>query len=268
MAKDILYPEELRMKNIDLLVRYEEMHKRGKAAWFDDGEIERELILSVGEPWEGRKVLEIGCGEGDLCRMIACHKPSLIVGVDYSAEAIKTANMKYPPEDSIGAPTIFICDSYRKISDTQDIVVMQGVLEHLDDPFNELKWMIDHFKPKTVITSSPGFINPRGIVWMTLYMLGAVMSKTDLHHINPWDMEKFCHANGYELTSISCDKDWSFGQKMILDLKQRIPLALRDGAIPYSEKSLESFLDWLEKAGELMRCGESSGATICYRIDT
>jgi hypothetical protein len=75
-------------------------------------------------------------------------------------------------------------------------LVMQGVLEHLDDPFGELQWMIEHFKPKTVITSSPCFLNPRGIVWKTLDMLGAVMSKTDLHHLNPWEFEAFCENNG------------------------------------------------------------------------
>ena len=66
---------------------------------------------------------------------------------------------------------------------------MQGVLEHLDDPFTELKWMMDNLLTEKgdVITSSPCFLNTRGIVWMTLDMLGAVMSKTDLHYLDPWE---------------------------------------------------------------------------------
>ena len=139
-------------------------------------------------------------------------------------------------------------------------LVMQGVLEHLDDPFGELQWMIEHFKPKTVITSSPCFLNPRGIVWKTLDMLGAVMSKTDLHHLNPWEFEAFCENNGYKLKMQDCDYSWGNGQDMINDLAQRIPLALKDGNLPKKDSFL--FLNWLNQ----FPC-EGNGANMVYRID-
>src|SRR5512135_257603 len=42
---------------------------------------------------EGAKVLELGCGCGDL---LASLKPSLGVGVDFSLEMIKRAQERYP----------------------------------------------------------------------------------------------------------------------------------------------------------------------------
>ncbi len=145
---------------------------------------------------------------------------------------------------------------------------MQGVLEHLDDPFAELKWMMDNLLGENgdVITSSPMFVNPRGFVWMTLHMLGAVMSKTDLHFLNPWDFECFCMDNGYKLEWTSTDHSWANGVDMIEDLKHRIPLALRDGKIDYNPIRIEDFLDWLRKSARMIDLGPNLGATAIYKI--
>ena len=153
------------------------------------------------------------------------------------------------------------------MSDKPDILIMQGVLEHLDDPFGELQWMIDHLKPRTVITSSPCFLNPRGIVWMTLDMLGAVMSKTDLHYLNPWQFREFADRNNYRFARKSCEYGWAYGEKMIEDMTKRIPLSLSDGGIAYQEEKLTAFLAWLKKAGKYMDFKRSNGAVIVYRYD-
>lgn len=119
--------------------------------------------------------------------------------------------------------------------------------------------MIDHFKPKTVITSSPCFLNPRGIVWMTLAMVGAVMSKTDLHFLHPWQFEEFCQKRGYRLRMEDCDDDWGNGKAMILDYKKRLPLALKDGNLEGNVDTLLSYLKHFTWTG--------LGATMVYRID-
>lgn len=144
---------------------------------------------------------------------------------------------------------------------------MQGVLEHLDDPLMELKWMIDNLlvPEGDVITSSPCFLNSRGIVWMTLNMLGAVMSKTDLHFLNTWDFESFCGAFNYQLDVEYCDQSWGNWDAMYDDLEKRIPLALRDGGISFDEKKVKGLLDWLLLATEFVA---GLGATAVYRIKT
>src|SRR3972149_6300913 len=231
------------------------MHKQGASSWFGQGEEERELILKMGEPWEGKTVLEIGCGEGQLCQIIEAMGIE-ITGVDYSEEAIAKAYER-------NIDVYFHCGHYSEINGKKNRIVMQGVLEHLDNPFTELKWIMDNLLTKKgdVITSSPCFLNPRGIVWMTLDMLGAVMSKTDLHYLNPWEFEEFCEKNGYGIEIEFCDSSWGNGRRMIEDFRKRLPLALGDGGIKFKQSKINKFLEWLD----LVPC-DAVGATAVYRI--
>jgi SAM-dependent methyltransferase len=249
------------MDNKDLKKKYDEMHKVGSSSGFSQGKEERELILKMGEPWERFDVLEIGCGEGDLLNEMneVC---ASVAGVDFSKVAIEKAKKKYPHLFLVEGGYQDMVVYRRKF----DRIVMQGVLEHLCDPFIELKWMIDNLLKKNgdVITSSPCFLNPRGIVWMTLDMLGAVMSKTDLHFLNPWEFRAFCYGNRYKLAWETCDWEWAKGDDMIADLKKRIPLALKDGNISYSQKRLDKLIEWLNSK----MFPTYYGATAVYRIST
>lgn len=234
------------------------MHAEGQSAWFDDGALERNAIL-VETNYNGKVVLEIGCGEGELLNGIH-NLGGNVFGLDYSREAIQTARKRFPQISSR-----LFRGNYTDHDGKYDIVVMQGVLEHLDNPFAELKAIINRFEPETVVTSSPCFLNTRGIVWMTLNMLGAVMSLTDLHYLNPWQFEDFCAHHHYKLTTNSSDYGWARNTKMINDLKQRIPLALRDGNIDHDPDKLEQFMDWLTRATSHISCNH--GAVMIYRIE-
>jgi hypothetical protein len=114
-----------------------------------------------------------------------------------------------------------------------------------------------------VITSSPCFLNARGIVWMTLHALGAVMSKTDLHYLNPWDFEEFCGAYNYNMEVKYCDTDWGNGGLMIKDFEERLPLALSDGGLPVDPPRIDKLMDWLFSASDFVA---GLGATAVYRI--
>ncbi len=242
---------------------YDKMHSEGPGAWFDDGAEERETILKMGEPW-GFGTLEIGCGEGDLASMIAERTlPDGLVAIDYSEEAIRKAKEKYREM------CFFAKLNYREIIEKNRYsrLVLQGVLEHLDNPFVELKWMMDNLLADggDVITSSPMFVNPRGFVWMALNAVGAVMSKTDLHFLNPWDSEQFCKESGYRLEWTSCNHSWANGKRMIEDFEKRLPLALKDGNLPLSIKVTE-LIAWLAWAGPMIDLGPKLGATAVYHI--
>jgi len=247
------------MKNTDLKQRYDQMHAQGKDAWFDSGQEERQAIISMGEPWQGLRVLEIGCGEGDLLDMIN-EKNAITTGIDYSLEAITTAKNRYPYLD-------VMCCNYTEydVIYNFDVLVMQGILEHLDNWQQSLADMISQFNPQTVITSMPAFLNIRGIIWHTLDMLGAVMSKTDLHYIDIWDVEAFCVKRNYDIACHTIDQSWGNGDKMIGDLLQRLPLALRDGGLPFDGKKVADFISWLNRALEYFDHDE--GAVNIYRID-
>jgi 2-polyprenyl-3-methyl-5-hydroxy-6-metoxy-1,4-benzoquinol methylase len=245
------------MENKELKEVYDKMHARGKEAWFDDGATEAHMICDMAD-WDSKAVLEIGCGEGDLLEWIF-ESGGDVVGIDYSDEAIATAKIKYPHLNFYNQP-------WEEFEiDGTDIIVMQGVLEHMDDWEQDLDSIISKYAPLTVITSMPCFINPRGIVWHTLDMLGAVMSKTDLHFINPWDMTDYCKERDYKLKWDTCEIDWGNGTKMIDDLKQRIPLALRDGDFFFNQDAVDRFIAWLDYTACLMP--DALGAVNVYRVD-
>jgi len=247
-------------KNAELKERYDTMHSQGKSAWFDSGWEERKALLDMGQPWTDKAVLEIGCGEGDLLDMVRS-AGGRAHGIDYSKRALLTLLKNYPEGICVE------CGDWRdrKFTHRFDVILMQGVMEHLDEPFAELAEMITRFQPHTVVMSMPGFLNTRGIVWHTLDMLGAVMSKTDLHFIDPWQVRSFCTDHGYEFKYESIDLDWGHGQKMLDDFRQRIPLALRDGNIPVDQDKLDQWFAWLEYLS--MHTPPLCGAVNIYRID-
>jgi len=55
---------------------------------------------------------------------------------------------------------------------------------------------------------------------------------------------------------------------MVDDLFKRIPLALRDGEIPYNKKDFEKFIRWLRRASEYIQANQYPGATTVYKIQT
>lgn len=259
------------MNNKNLKEKYDEMHKQGPSSWFSQGYEERLAILQSGWPWAGLDVLEIGCGEGYLLAMMNGVGAKLIHGVDYSEEAYKIALEKhYGLCKSDGSFNIIQNDYHNLKTEPYDRIVMQGLLEHLDDPFKELKWMIDNLLKEhgDVITSSPNFINPRGIVWMTLVLLFNLrMSPTDLHFLHPGQFQVFAEDNDYKMETHSCDISWGWGQDMIEDFKKRLPNALADAKM--NTIGVPKLLKWLESNIQLMLpVNQIQGGTLIYRIET
>ena len=254
------------MNNDQLKQKYDQMHAEGKQAWFDDGQEERQAIVKMGMPWTGKTVMEIGCGEGDLLDMLD-QKRAVVRGCDYSLEAITTAKNRYPYLDVMCCDWTEYPDNSRR--NTPDVIVMQGVLEHFDHPWASLDGIIEKFKPKTVITTMPSFCNIRGIVWHTLHMLNAVMSKTDLHFINHWDVAEYCKARNYDYHIQSVDIGWGNGQKMIRDMRKRIPLALDDGGLEWDVDRFDKFMRWLENVANTAFVLNNivGGAVTIYRVE-
>jgi 2-polyprenyl-3-methyl-5-hydroxy-6-metoxy-1,4-benzoquinol methylase len=286
---------EKAMDNLKLKEKYNEMHKQGKSSWFSDGEEERLTIYQMGRPWRGKRVLEIGCGEGHLAAMLHASGAD-VHGVDYSATAIVAASDNYPSKkgriwDACDYRELYqevrqfssckICSiphtevKKKRILNTYDVVVMQGVLEHLDEPWGELKWMMDHLVSGdgTLITSSPCFLNPRGIIWMTLATLFDVpMSLTDLHYLHPWEFTRFAELNDFNYHFKYCDQSWGNGKDMFRDLKDRLPKALADAGLHNSVENLPALMRFLGKYVERnlkvhpTKRIEMLGATAVYKL--
>ncbi|HAI44950.1 MAG TPA: hypothetical protein DCM40_46175 [Maribacter sp.] len=218
-------------------------------------------IVGLGN-WKNKDVLDIGCGEGMLCTMMRHAGASTVLGVDYSAEAIAKARSKFNIDN-----LNFVSGDYKIIKNSFDVVTMQGVMEHFDSPWQDLKYIMEHCVREGghVITSSPSFLNPRGYVWMTLQKLfGVPMSLTDLHFICSFDMKRFCDKNNYEMEYKSIHQDWGCGEIMIVDFNKRLRNALRDAGMDNSR--VDDLLEWLSKAKEHFKQDNDTGATVIYKI--
>ena len=251
------------MKNVDLAEKYNSVYKNDSLKFYSFNTFpESKLILDMLDRWNGLRVLEIGCGEGRLAAMMSFAGAEHVDAVDYSEEAVKIARQRIRLDN-----VHYQCADYRKMTGTYDVVVLQGVLEHLDEPFIELKNIIETKlgEDGVVITSSPSFLNPRGYVWMALQLLFDVpMSLTDLHFLCPFDFEEFSSKNSYKLEFRSTDQDWGSGERLIIDFQKRLHNALRDANMDNSK--VDRFLDWLKKAAPYHGSDAFSGATVAYKI--
>ena len=78
------------MKNIDLAAQYDKIYCAGAYKnyfTFNQHAAER-LIMDAIPDWTGLKVLDIGCGEGNLVAMMSFAGANSGDGIDYSVEAI------------------------------------------------------------------------------------------------------------------------------------------------------------------------------------
>jgi len=250
------------MNNITLKKKYDEVFASGSNNFFTCNVFKEALEIANTENWEGKTVLDIGCGEGMLPAMIASAGAESVTGVDYSKEAVENAVERFNMHN-----LFFVTDDYKNIEGHFNTVTMQGVLEHLDNPWDELDHILSTYVKDggSVVTSSPSFLNPRGYVWMTLSKLFNVpMSLTDLHFICPFDMKKFCDSKGYTLEYKSIYQDWGSGETMIRDFNKRLRNALRDAGMDNSK--VDDLLLWLNDAKEYFKQDNDSGAIVVYRI--
>jgi len=233
---------------MDLKKHYDDVYS-GKLPRFDPSYAERKAIFNAMD-WEGLEVLEIGCGEGDLSAMIATAGANIVAGCDISTTAIVKAAEKF----ELGNLFFYELD-HREFTEKYNVIVMQGVLEHLDNPWGELKWMVENLlgEDGTLITSSPCFLNMRGVIWMTLALLfGAKMSLADKHYLHPWQFEQFAKDNDMTFKMISV-KGREYGDKLVKDFEDRLPKALSQGDIKVDLQAIANvpkLLDWITHVGD------------------
>ncbi len=235
------------MKNDDL----KEIYDAGELEFYP-GFRESQMLIDLLPDWNGRRVLEIGCGQGHLAAMLMFAGAKSVLAIDYAENEIEKAraaiNIKGLQFDVMG---------YKDLPETFrfDTIVMQGVIEHFDDPWDELAQILKKHLVKGghACISVPNWINPRGLIYHTCRLLfGAKMSLTDLHYILPDEFNEFVkNHTRYEVISFaSCDYGRGVGPDMLKDFKDRLPKALEHCPI-YSDDAdrsaqVNKFLEFLE----------------------
>jgi len=217
-----------------------------------------------------RTVLEVGCGSGRLASQIAEVSKVEYLGIDFSESAIGICNNK-----NLGERFKFRCLNLFDLDDSQswDYVVALGVLEHTVDPLATLKKLKSLLNDSgKIILAVPHFLNPRGVIWMTLATLLRVpMSLSDRHFIHPWDMNSWCEEIAMKCHQITTvDREWAFGDRLLRDFRKRIPNALGDAGY-INDISAEDFFDYLQNLVNYVSTGDGlgpmlEGATALYEL--
>lgn len=207
---------------------------------------ETDKLVWAAADFNGKRVLDIGCGTGETAAGIASSAALSVVGIDYAASAIEEAKRRHQATNL----EFHVCSAL-EWDDVVDVVVSCGTLEHMPEPRQGLDRMIELVDGKgTIILTCPYFLNIRGFVWMTLALLLDVpMSLTDRHFISPFDIEGWLADTPMQLERVQpFDYDRANGPQMLVDMKKRLTNALRDANLPNDE--VDRALDWFGKVVE------------------
>ena len=262
-----------KQKNKDLKKIYNTIFKNGEARHFTKNLEQKRGALPADErealgalAWKGKRVLDVGCGTG-LFAYEAAKRGAYVVGVDYSPEGIAVAqkthrykNLEYRCED------IFKSGALRE---KYDVVVSLGTLEHMDNPFLALKRFKGMLKPGgSVVLTCPNWVNPRGLVLMTLQKLfDAPVTLADIHYFSPHTFEAWSKKLGMELHWHTFDIERAVGMDLIKDFEKRLPNVLRDAKLPNSPKRVTALLQWLKQDVLAYQWeGKHIGATTLYHF--
>ena len=248
-------------KNRELKERYEQIFSGQPQSFFTFNPINESIAIYHMTSWEGKRVLEIGCGEGHLANLLAVAGAD-VTAIDYADSAIKACKRRYQNVSNLK----FINCSFEDVKECYDVVVMQGVLEHMDDPLGVLRYIKSNLltERREIVTSCPSYLNVRGYIFMALqYLFDIPMSLTDVVFLCPFDFEDFAKELGMKMRFITIDHDRGCGQRLIYDFKKRLPNACRDKGI---EANVDKLIDWLEKAVQYPLHSDFSGAVAIYHF--
>jgi 2-polyprenyl-3-methyl-5-hydroxy-6-metoxy-1,4-benzoquinol methylase len=219
----------------------------------------KEVLKQIS--WKGKKVLDVGCGTG-LFAFSAAKKGAVVLGVDFSVEAIEIAQSQYVHKN-----LKFTSADVDTIKEKFDVIVSNGTLEHMDSPIKILRLLKHHLnKNGCLIITSPNWTNPRGHMLMPLLLLfDAPITLVDIHYFTPVDFKNFAKNLDMTLSWNTFDHSWGHGKMLVEDFKKRIPNVLRDSKLPNDKKKIKLLIKWIEKNISSMNNNlPHSGATGLY----
>ena len=221
----------------------------------------KEVLKKIS--WKGKKVLDVGCGTG-LFAFSAAKKGAVVLGVDFSVEAIEIAQSQY-----IHKNLKFTTTDVGTIKEKFDVIVSNGTLEHMDSPIKTLRLLKRHLnKNGCLIITSPNWTNPRGHMLMPLLLLfDAPITLVDIHYFTPIDFKNFAKNLDMKLSWNTFDHSWGHGKMLVEDFKKRIPNVLRDSKLPNNKTKINLLIKWVEKNISSMNNDlPHSGATGLYML--
>lgn len=177
----------------------------------------------------GQKVLEIGCGTGDLLSSL---KPSIGVGVDLSGEMIKRAALKYPDLRFIQADVHELA-----LNETFDVIILSDLVNDLWDVQCVFGALCNISDTKTRI-----IINTYSLVWQLPLMfsrfLGLSVPLLPQNWLTVNDIENMLHLTGFEIIRNWPEVLWPLNTPGLSTLMNKYAVKL----LPFSLFSLTNFI--------------------------
>ncbi|OQX81381.1 MAG: glycosyl transferase [Bacteroidetes bacterium 4484_249] len=152
--------------------------------------LEKHISLIIPE---GSRVLELGCGTGDLLNSV---KPSVGVGIDFSAKMIAIAKEKYPDLK------LFVADAADYKSDLEfDYIILSDLLSSLWDIQAVL-----HNLRNFVNTHTKIIISAYNYLWEPSLKLGEYLGIKDKQPLQSWlsvkDINNLLELEGFEIIKV------------------------------------------------------------------
>ncbi|MCA9371235.1 MAG: class I SAM-dependent methyltransferase [Candidatus Peregrinibacteria bacterium] len=235
--------------NAQLKQFYEGVYKKGEKDHYTQfrlqkGDLTEEFAAVLATcDWQDKTVLDVGCGTGDICALIADAGAASVLGVDFAEDGIVEAKQKY------SAPNLeFVCDNIENISGTFDVIVSIGTLEHMDNPFATLKRLKSMVSSGgSMVMTCPNWLNPRGYMLQVLWHLfRAPITLADIHYLGPVDFMEWAEQLDMDLDWQTVDCEWASGAKMVKDLERRLPNVARDADWDIPQEHIDGLLQWLQ----------------------
>ena len=238
------------MQNKDLATFYNSVYKKGEKKHYTSlllsGDkvppAKAEVIKEIS--WKDKTVLDAGCGTGELVYLIAKKGAKLVLGIDYSKEAIDVAQKTYREKN-----LSFACTDIKRLKGKKfDVITTLGTLEHVDDPLAVLKKLKNMLNPGgSLIVTCPNWVNPRGyMLQMLAQLFDAKITLADIHFFTPIEFEIWAKKLGMDLKWKTVEQEWGHGEKCISDFKRRLLNVVRDSKLPTDQKRIDRFIKWLD----------------------
>jgi 2-polyprenyl-3-methyl-5-hydroxy-6-metoxy-1,4-benzoquinol methylase len=240
----------------DVRAVYDELYGSGEMSLSRNYSDKFPLLEHVLAPEvRDRTVLDFGCGPGRLSLMLARHARQ-VHGVDYAAPGVEMATL-LARVASVGNATFACGDLEAVLAEGRrwDVIVLAGVLEHLEQPREQLGALGQRLTPGGLLClQTPSFANFRGDVYNTLGTLLALpMSLTDLWQVTPQTMRGIVGDIGLDLERVvGGHYRFAFLERVLEDFKHRVPAAARD-ARQGADWQWERFFDWIAERIEQNR---------------
>ncbi len=156
-------------------------------------------IASFKKPYNGMRILEIGCGDGGNLLPFA-RRGCKVVGVDLSPSRIAVARQQFKAEKAEGE---FIASDIFKITELEhqfELIICHDVLEHIDDKFLFMQNIRRYLAPEGILFMSfPAWQMPFGGHQQICH--NRLLSHLPFFHLLPCTLYKAVLKAGNETTA-------------------------------------------------------------------